>query len=836
MRRGICVLLLVVIISFSSSAYAIEPIFSLDRSASFTFDADNMVFTCPDGTQYTDASMQINEFSAERSGIQETTGRIDFQDKTKTIIFTIADGLTDGKNFKFTGIIYVDFNDPCLDETHPISFHVFGQCNNLGIDSEEALIFVEDSDREHTLEFIPNVSIMNSACTLPIVDLQPPGFEFVICTAPEVLDKATNTCYDPTVTPVAGITNAEIQNGDLVLTFSNDTAIDVGNVVGPQGLQGLKGDTGSRGPTGLTGTAGEDGRGITSIAYQDNSIVPHGLLIGMTDGVFEVVSLPEFPEGPQGLAGINGTDGAQGPQGIQGEVGSIGPQGEQGVGIESIGNVGGLTNDEAIITLTNGNIEIIKLPAGPQGIQGTGISSASISDSGILVFDYTNGNSQIVGNVTGDAGPMGPQGIAGIDGQDGAVGPIGPQGPESPHIDYASISQDGNLWLNLSNGTALSAGNVTGPKGETGMQGPEGPKGAQGIQGPIGLTGSQGPQGIQGVGLELAFVSEEGNLIMRYTNSTVDVLGNVKGQQGSVGPQGVGVLDAYLTNDNLTIELTDFSTLTAGKVVGPQGLKGDAGPQGERGLTGPAGATGATGSAGTRGPAGPQGLVGPIGLQGPQGTDGDGFPGRVGPDGCHIDETYVLAKEFTDIRRYAVGHCEPSQFVIAGYDTRDRSNLAWFFETRQTPPATAGAIGDGFHSFERIGIYVMNNQNYDVELASVNVYDRPYSYVNIESGIIPEYTERFGDFPSGAYLIMVNNTHSVDREKPILRAGENAMLMINLFNPTNTDRTFPISIFTTQGDNPTETARWNEYKPNTEYPWYEGCELPPRDLETFWLC
>ena len=72
-----------------------------------------------------------------------------------------------------------------------------------------------------------------------------------------------------------------------------------------------------------------------------------------------------------------------------------------------------------------------------------------------------------------------------------------------------------------------------------------------------------------------------------------------------------------------------------GKVVGPQGPKGDAGetgPQGIQGVPGATGPQGPKGETGATGPAGPQGEQGPPGEQGPKGDTGE--TGAQGPQGA----------------------------------------------------------------------------------------------------------------------------------------------------------------------------------------------------------
>lgn len=72
-------------------------------------------------------------------------------------------------------------------------------------------------------------------------------------------------------------------SGHLIITTSDGTSIDVGSVVGPQGIQGEAGPQGIQGPQGLTG-----------------------------------------PAGATGAQGPKGDTGAQGPQGIQGPAGADG--------------------------------------------------------------------------------------------------------------------------------------------------------------------------------------------------------------------------------------------------------------------------------------------------------------------------------------------------------------------------------------------------------------------------------------------------------------------------------------------------------------------------------
>ena len=75
-----------------------------------------------------------------------------------------------------------------------------------------------------------------------------------------------------------------------------------------------------------------------------------------------------------------------------------------------------------------------------------------------------------------------------------------------------------------------------------------------------------------------------------------------------------GDLWAYYYNEE-----GNMAKVNLGRVVGPQGPKGETGAQGPKGDTGPQGIKGATGE---RGPQGPQGIKGDTGATGPRGPQG----------------------------------------------------------------------------------------------------------------------------------------------------------------------------------------------------------------------
>lgn len=266
--------------------------------------------------------------------------------------------------------------------------------------------------------------------------------------------------------------------------------------------------------------------------------------------------------------------GAVGPQGAQGNVG---PQGAPGVSISSAT----VTAGNLIISLSNsasidaGNVQG---PQGQQGVQGVaGSDGVSITTATInsddLILGLSNASSINAGNVRGPVGPQGiqgPQGTQGDAGQDGTT------------ITSASISTN-NLVLTLSDSSTINAGNV---------------------RGPIGPQGPQGPQGDGDAGISSTLVNGSGNLIVTLNDATTLDAGNIKGDKGDTGDTGIGITNATLVGANIVLSYSNTSTQDLGNVQGP------AGPQGAQGVAGPAG------------PAGPQGNIGPTGNDGTNVTSG----------------------------------------------------------------------------------------------------------------------------------------------------------------------------------------------------------------------
>lgn len=172
----------------------------------------------------------------------------------------------------------------------------------------------------------------------------------------------------------------------------------------------------------------------------------------------------------------------------------------------------------------------------------------------------------------------------------GATGPQGPQGATGAAgngITNATISTN-ELLLTYSNSSVQNLGNVRGGVG------PQGATGSQGPQGDTGATGPQGPQGNQGTaGVGITNVNIVGaNLVLNYSNSSTQDVGNIQGPQGATGAQGTSISSASVNGaGTITLTMNDSSTVNVtGNVIGPTGAQGPQGIQGTQGATGPQGA------------------------------------------------------------------------------------------------------------------------------------------------------------------------------------------------------------------------------------------------------
>lgn len=395
------------------------------------------------------------------------------------------------------------------------------------------------------------------------------------------------------------ITNAGFnKNGDFILTLLDGTDVNVSNVSNSKGKDGKNGTNGKNGKNGANG---KDGRSITLasvnsegqlvITYSDGSSVNLDKLVGIngidgkdgTDGKDGVgintvnitgdgkLNITLTNGTTLNLGTIKGEKGDKGDTGVQGEKGDKGDTGEQG-----IQGVAGKDGKDGI----NG----INGTDGVDGKDGVGIANILINTSGELELTFSDGQQINLGNVKGskgdkgekgDTGEQGIQGIAGkdgkdgingtngVDGKDGTNGKDGTDGQDGVGISNVTVSNEGALSVTLTNGTVLDLGNI---------------------------------KGANGIGISKSEVNASGELVLTYTDGTVKNLGNVVGANGADGQDGVGIKTVTLSSTGeLMVTLSDNSVINLGNVKGEKGDKGDKGDKGARGEKGEKGDKGDTG-------------------------------------------------------------------------------------------------------------------------------------------------------------------------------------------------------------------------------------------------
>lgn len=330
-----------------------------------------------------------------------------------------------------------------------------------------------------------------------------------------------------------GINTVNItEDGKLNITLTNGTTLNLGTI---KGEKGDKGDTGAKGEKGDKGDTGE--QGIQGVAGKDGTNGKDGIGIANvlinTSGELELT----FSDGQQinlgnvkGSKGDKGEKGDTGEQGVQGIAGKDGTDGQDGVGIANVT----VSNEGALsVTLTNGTV----LDLGNiKGANGIGISKSEVNASGELVLTYTDGTVKNLGNVVGSNG---------ADGQDG-VG-----------IKTVTLSSTGELMVTLSDNSVINLGNVKGEKGDKGDKGDTGSQGEKGEKGDKGDTG----RGIAKTELV------NGELIITYTDGTKENLGGVTSDENTADKY---LVYKILTDDSVSVSLkSEYIGDLEGKITIP---------------------------------------------------------------------------------------------------------------------------------------------------------------------------------------------------------------------------------------------------------------------------
>lgn len=278
--------------------------------------------------------------------------------------------------------------------------------------------------------------------------------------------------------------------------------------------------------------------------------------------------------GPQGERGLPGERGEKGPQGEKGDKGDAGARGERG-------------------------------DIGPAGRDGDGVADGFIDAKGELVLTFSNGKTKSIGRVVGRDGADGkdagietiraivsemagekpfdpeiikslmPQPVKGIDGERGERGESayqvavrnGFQGSEKEWLESLR-GQDGVDGAKGADG----ADGRDGLNGKDGEKGDPGERGEKGLPGADGLNGKDADEtkiievakafivekiaevpkpkdGKDGRGVRKAYVDQEGQLNVVYTDDASDKCGAVVGPAGESGRDGFGFDDLRLEHD-----------------------------------------------------------------------------------------------------------------------------------------------------------------------------------------------------------------------------------------------------------------------------------------------
>ncbi|WP_296132720.1 ExeM/NucH family extracellular endonuclease [uncultured Corynebacterium sp.] len=271
-------------------------------------------------------------------------------------------------------------------------------------------------------------------------------------------------------------------------------------------------------------TPTNDARGITSTTIDDNG----HLIITYTDGTTEDAGKVVGEDGAAGTPGADGSDGSDGAQG----------------------------------------------PKGEDGKDGLGIDSVTTNADGHLIITYTDGTTEDAGKVVGDDGAAGTpgadgsdgaQGPKGDDGKDGADGAAGKDGKDGRGIDSVRINDAGELIVTFSDGVEQNVGPVAGAAGKDGNDGKDGDNGKDGADGADGTPGKDGKDGKDGRGIDSVTTNDKGEVVVKYSDGTTDVLGTLNAEKGDTGAPGQDGADGKDGEDGRGIE--SVSTDSRGNLV-----------------------------------------------------------------------------------------------------------------------------------------------------------------------------------------------------------------------------------------------------------------------------
>jgi len=327
-------------------------------------------------------------------------------------------------------------------------------------------------------------------------------------------DHIANNPHDPSIIKIV----EELNRQKTITDFAKGEKGDIG----PTGPEGIQGDDGIIGPTGPQGTQGTKGEvGSTGSKGQKGFYGPQGDKGSLGTQGIEGPTGPQGTQGTQGIQGTKGQKGGGGSQGIQGTQGTEGPAGSFGGASFTYVWNNTYASADGIVNIQNDSFLLITK---------TDEASDDLSNYLITIDDST---SDIKGHFK----------ISKIDADYEfklytiTQHSVGIDVIQSYTNYYkVQISQvSGDSTLNVFNGDSVVVTFArTGDVGAKGAKGGLGSSGTKGQKGELGISGDKG-----NTGTSISTISQsENNLIVQLDDFTSSTFYDVKGAKGEIGTKG----------------------------------------------------------------------------------------------------------------------------------------------------------------------------------------------------------------------------------------------------------------------------------------------------------
>lgn len=403
-----------------------------------------------------------------------------------------------------------------------------------------------------------------------------------------------------------GIKEAEIVDGKLVLTYTDESVVTLGQVVGTNGQDGQPGQNG------LNGEDGQDGIGISAATIDDSGNLVLVLTNNTSISVGKVV-------GSDGANGENGTNGKSAydlakENGYEGTLtewlASLkGEQGKDGTGINLKASKENCSvAGDAYIDKDSGHIYILTDPETNQFDDGGEVRGPK-GDKGDA-FTYADFTPEQLAELKGEIGAAFTYEMF-TEEQLNALKVKGDQGEKGEAFKYEDFTPEQLEALKGEKGDAFTYADFT-PEQLANLKGDKGEKGDPftyemftaeqllALKGAQGIQGEQGPKGdpgVNGVGIKSIIPYQLTGLVDRYlilfTDGTDAYFEVTNGKDGAKGDRGAGIKeikqvgesDEY-TAHQIIFENSDVAPYTFYAPKGKQGIQGEVGPQGPKGEPG----------------------------------------------------------------------------------------------------------------------------------------------------------------------------------------------------------------------------------------------------------